>query len=96
MLFSIPITPVIIATLTKDKEKNSVFTLLFKILWLYGIVQWYIDIPIVRALAKMTPESMNTMIDARFKIAISFLMKHCPQKPARIDTLMRYRAAIEV
>lgn len=41
----------------------------------------------------MTPERMNTMIEALRRKAMSFLMKYCPQKPAIIDTAMRYAAA---
>lgn len=47
----------------------------------------------VRALAKMTPERMKTMSEALLSIVISFLIKNCPQKPARTDTAMRYKAA---
>lgn len=47
----------------------------------------------MRALAKMTPERMNTMSDALPRNATSFLTKNCPQKPAKIATVMRYNAA---
>ena len=47
----------------------------------------------VRALAKMTPERMNTMIEALLRIVINFLTKNCPQKPAKTDTVKRYNAA---
>lgn len=47
----------------------------------------------VMALAKMTPERMNTMSEARLRIAIIFLTKNCPQKPAKTDTDVKYRAA---
>lgn len=50
-------------------------------------------LPIVIALAKMTPERMNTMIDALLRIVTTFLTRHCPQKPAKTDTLVRYKAA---
>lgn len=50
-------------------------------------------LPIVRALAKITPERMNTIIDALLRIVISFLIKNCPQNPAKIDTNVRYKAA---
>ena len=49
-------------------------------------------IPIVRALAKMTPERMNTIIEALFRIDITFLTKYCPQKPAKTDTPIKYKA----
>lgn len=52
-------------------------------------------LPIVRALAKMTPERMNTMSDALLRIVISFLTRHCPQNPAKTDTNERYKAAKE-
>lgn len=52
-------------------------------------------LPIVIALAKMTADRMNIMGEALFKIVMSFLIKHCPQKPARIDTPIRYKAATE-
>lgn len=45
------------------------------------------------ALAKMTPERMNTIRDALLRIAISFLRRHCPQKPAQRETDVRYIAA---
>jgi len=50
----------------------------------------------VRALAKMTPERMNTMIEALLRISINFLTKYCPQKPARTDTAVRYNATKEM
>lgn len=50
-------------------------------------------LPIVTALAKITAESMKTMSDALFRKATSFLTKNCPQKPAMIDTDIRYNAA---
>lgn len=50
-------------------------------------------LPIVIALAKMTPERMNTMIDALLRIVTTFLTRHCPQKPANTETLVRYKAA---
>jgi len=50
----------------------------------------------VRALAKMTPERMNTMIEALLRITINFLTKYCPQKPAKTDTAVRYNAAKEI
>lgn len=49
-------------------------------------------LPIVRALANITPERTNTISEALFKIAISFLIKYCPQKPASTDTAIRYKA----
>lgn len=52
-------------------------------------------LPIVIALAQMTPERMNTISEALFKIATILLTKYCPQKPANIDTDMRY-SAVEV
>lgn len=52
------------------------------------------DLPITIALVKMTPERMNTMIEALLTIATSFLTRYCPQKPADIDTNIKYRAAI--
>ena len=51
------------------------------------------DLPIVTALAKMTAESMKTMSDALLRKATSFLTNNCPQKPAKIDTDIRYNAA---
>lgn len=48
--------------------------------------------PIVIALAKMTPERMNTMIDALFRIETTLRTRNCPQKPAKIETLVRYIA----
>lgn len=48
-----------------------------------------LELPIVRALANITPERMNTMIEALLRKATSFLIKNCPQKPARTDTAMR-------
>lgn len=50
-------------------------------------------LPIVIALAKMTPDRMNTMIDALLRNVTIFLTRNCPQNPAKIDTLVRYRAA---
>jgi hypothetical protein len=47
----------------------------------------------VRALANITPERMNTMTDALPRNATNFLTKNCPQKPAKTDTVMRYNAA---
>lgn len=41
----------------------------------------------------MTPERMNTMSEALLRIVISFRIKYCPQKPAKIETPIRYRAA---
>lgn len=52
------------------------------------------EVPIVRALANMTAERIKTMSDALFRIAMTFLTKNCPQKPAKMDTDMRYRAAV--
>lgn len=52
-----------------------------------------VSLPMVRALAKMTPERMNTMIDALPRHAINLLTKNCPQKPAKTDTEVRYNAA---
>ena len=49
--------------------------------------------PIVRALAHMTPERTKTMMEALLRMATSFLIKNCPQKPARIDTDIKYIAA---
>ena len=49
-------------------------------------------IPIVRALAKMTPDRMNTISEALLRIDISFLTKYCPQKPAKTDTPIKYKA----
>lgn len=51
--------------------------------------------PIVRALAQMTPDRTKTMMEALLRIATSFLMKNCPQKPARIDTDIKYIAENE-
>lgn len=45
------------------------------------------------ALAKMTPERTNTMIDALLRNVTIFLTRNCPQKPAKIETLVRYKAA---
>jgi len=53
---------------------------------------WF-ALPIVRALAKMTPDRMNTMIDALPRNATNLLTKNCPQKPAKIETDVRYNAA---
>jgi hypothetical protein len=50
-------------------------------------------LPIVIALAKMTPERMNTIRDALLRIVIIFLIRNCPQKPAQRDTDVRYTAA---
>ena len=50
-------------------------------------------LPIVRALAKMTPDRMNTMSEALFRIVIIFLTRNCPQNPAMTDTNVRYKAA---
>lgn len=47
----------------------------------------------MRALAKMTPERMNTIKDAFPRIVMSFLTKYCPQNPAKTDTPVRYKAA---
>lgn len=52
-----------------------------------------VGLPMVMALAKMTPERMNTMREALPNNVISFLTKYCPQKPANIETDMRYSAA---
>lgn len=41
----------------------------------------------------MTAERMNTMSEALFRKATSFLTKNCPQKPAKIDTDIKYNAA---
>lgn len=57
------------------------------------IKRWIFWLPIVRALAKMTPARMNTMIEALPKIVVNLLMKNWPQKPAKIDTDMRYNPA---
>ena len=46
----------------------------------------------MRAFAKMTPERMNTIIEALFRIDITFLTKYCPQKPAKTDTPIKYKA----
>lgn len=54
-----------------------------------------LDLPIVKALANMTAERIKTMSEALFRTAMSFLMKNCPQKPAKMDTKMRYSAAID-
>lgn len=51
--------------------------------------------PIVRALAQMTPERTKTIMEALLRIATSFLIKDCPQKPARIDTEIKYIAVNE-
>lgn len=53
-------------------------------------------LPIVRALAKMTPERMNTMSEALPRILMTFLTKYCPQNPAKTDTPVRYKAAKRV
>lgn len=45
------------------------------------------------ALTKMTPERMNIISDALLRKVTSFLTKNCPQKPAKIDTDVRYIAA---
>ena len=50
-------------------------------------------LPIVRALAKMTAERMKTMREARFRNTTIFLTRYCPQKPARSETDIRYKAA---
>lgn len=50
-------------------------------------------LPIVIALAKMTLERMNTMIDALFRNVTTLRTRNCPQKPAKIETLVRYIAA---
>lgn len=50
----------------------------------------------VRALAKMTPERMNTMIEALPRILSNFLTNNCPTKPAKTDTVKRYIAAKEI
>lgn len=47
----------------------------------------------VMALAKMTPDRINTMSEALLRMVIIFLTKNCPQNPARTDTDVRYRAA---
>lgn len=47
----------------------------------------------VRALAKITLERMNTMIDCLPRNATNLLTKNCPQKPAKTDTVVRYNAA---
>jgi hypothetical protein len=47
----------------------------------------------VRALAKITAERMNIMSDALPINITNLLTKYCPQKPAKIDTIMRYNAA---
>lgn len=49
----------------------------------------------MRALTKMTPERMKTMMDALLRIVISFLTKYCPQNPAKTDTPVRYKAATD-
>lgn len=41
----------------------------------------------------MTPERMNTMIDALPRHVINLLTKNCPQNPAKTDTEVRYNAA---
>jgi hypothetical protein len=43
----------------------------------------------VRALAKITAERMNIMSDALPINITNLLTKYCPQKPAKIDTIMR-------
>jgi len=50
----------------------------------------------VRALAKMTPERMNTMIEALPRILSNFLTNNCPTKPAKTDTVKRYNAAKQI
>lgn len=50
-------------------------------------------LPIVMALAKITAERTNTMIDALLRNVTIFLTRNCPQKPAKIETLVRYNAA---
>lgn len=55
-----------------------------------------LSLPIVRALAKMTPERMNTMIDALPRNATILLTKNWPQKPAKIETEVRYNAANKI
>lgn len=50
-------------------------------------------LPIVKALAKMTPERMKIMREALLRNATSFLTKYCPQKPAISETDIRYKAA---
>lgn len=47
----------------------------------------------VRALAKITPERMNTIIEVLPRNVTILLTKNCPQKPAKIDTAVRYKAA---
>lgn len=47
----------------------------------------------VMALAKITPERINTMSEALLRMVINFLTKNCPQNPARTDTDVRYKAA---
>lgn len=49
-------------------------------------------IPIVIALAKITPERTNTIIDPLLRNVIIFLIINCPQNPAKIDTDVRYKA----
>lgn len=49
--------------------------------------------PMVMALAKITPERMNIIMDALLRIAINFRTTNCPQKPAKMDTDVRYTAA---
>lgn len=44
------------------------------------------------ALAKITPERTNTIIDALLRNVIIFLIINCPQNPAKIDTDVRYKA----
>lgn len=53
----------------------------------------YRNIPITRALVKMTPERMKTIIEALLNIATTFLTKNCPQNPANTDTSVIYKAA---
>lgn len=49
----------------------------------------------MRALANITPDRMNMIIEALLRNATSFLINNCPQKPATTDTDMRYKAAKE-
>jgi len=42
----------------------------------------------------MTAERMNTIIEGLLRNATSFLTKYCPQKPAKSDTDIRYKAAM--
>lgn len=98
MLFSTPMTPA-----DQNKEKvvycpqmnlNNVHAMyafhfsLSKITCRYIVI----DSPIVSALAKMTPERMNTISEALLRMVTSFLTKNCPQKPAKTETDIMYRA----